>query len=343
MIYFRFFCVILYKQKYLHHPNHAVENVSFPQLGGCGNRHVIGKNWVRHTTRVSYFPSQKRLIVSRTTTQQSLKGAVSSAWWAFRVFMMTSWNWNIFSVTGPLCGNSSVTGEFPTQRPVTGSFDVFFDLRLNKRWSKQSWGWWFGTPSNLLRRHSNVTFSSECIPFSGTSLVLSWWRHQMETFSALLAICAGNSPVPGEFPTQRSVTRSFDVFFDLCLNKRLSKQWWGWWFETLSRWLWRHRNVSTASDKEAILNNRCKRISRVDYGRQYSPNKIKKYKNHQVFHKILTVLILLTAIYNQYITLWWKRELVDFNFQRNVSIVTHKSPAPRRITPGSGIGITVTS
>ena len=44
------------------------------------------------------------------------------------------------------------------------------------------------------------------------------------TFSTLLAICAGNSPVIGEFPTQRPVTRSFDVFFDLRLNKRLSKQ-----------------------------------------------------------------------------------------------------------------------
>ena len=52
----------------------------------------------------------------------------------------------------------------------------------------------------------------------------SWWRHQMETFSALLAICAGNSPVPGEFPAQRPVTQSFDVFFHLRLNKRLSKQ-----------------------------------------------------------------------------------------------------------------------
>ena len=40
----------------------------------------------------------------------------------------------------------------------------------------------------------------------------------METFSALLAICAGKSPVPGEFPTQRPMTRSFDVFFDLRLN-----------------------------------------------------------------------------------------------------------------------------
>ena len=46
----------------------------------------------------------------------------------------------------------------------------------------------------------------------------------METFSVLLAICEGNSPVPGEFPTQRPVTRSFDNFFDLRLNKRLSKQ-----------------------------------------------------------------------------------------------------------------------
>ena len=42
----------------------------------------------------------------------------------------------------------------------------------------------------------------------------TWWRHQMETFSALLALCAGNSPVSGEFPAQRPVTRSFDVFFD---------------------------------------------------------------------------------------------------------------------------------
>ena len=45
----------------------------------------------------------------------------------------------------------------------------------------------------------------------------------METFYALLAICVGNSPILGEFPTQRPVTRSFDVFFDLRLNKRLSK------------------------------------------------------------------------------------------------------------------------
>ena len=83
-------------------------------------------------------------------------------------------------------------------------------------------------------------------------MVSPWWRHQIETFSALLAICAGNSPVPGEFPTQRPETRSFDVFFDLRLNKRLSKQWWGWWFETLSRPLWRHRNANQTQQSHLI-------------------------------------------------------------------------------------------
>ena len=71
----------------------------------------------------------------------------------------------------------------------------------------------------------------------------SWWRHQMETFSALLAICAGNSPVSGEFPAQRPVTRSFDVFFDLRMNERLSKHSWGWWLDTPSCPLRRQSNV----------------------------------------------------------------------------------------------------
>ena len=66
----------------------------------------------------------------------------------------------------------------------------------------------------------------------------------METFSALLDLCAGNSLVTAEFPAQRPVTWSFDVFFHLCLNKRLSKQSLGWWFETPSRPLWRHCNAA---------------------------------------------------------------------------------------------------
>ena len=82
----------------------------------------------------------------------------------------------------------------------------------------------------------------------------------MEIFSALLDICAGNSPVPGEFPAQRPVTRSFDIFFDLRLNKRLSKQSWGWWFETLSRPLWRHRN-DFYENMVSILYTVCTNIS----------------------------------------------------------------------------------
>ena len=66
--------------------------------------------------------------------------------------------------------------------------------------------------------------------------------------SALLAICAGNSPVSGEFPAQRPETRGFDVFFDLRLNKRLSRQSWGWWLETLSCTLWRQSNEETFSN-----------------------------------------------------------------------------------------------
>ena len=63
----------------------------------------------------------------------------------------------------------------------------------------------------------------------------------METFSKLLSLCAGNSPVTGELLSQRSVTQSFDVFY-LHLHKRWNKQSWGWWFETPSRSLWRQCN-----------------------------------------------------------------------------------------------------
>ena len=78
----------------------------------------------------------------------------------------------------------------------------------------------------------------------------TWWRQQMETFSVLLALCAGNSPVTGEFPSERPVTQSFDIFFDLCLNKQLSKQSWGWWFEMPSHPLWCHCNDVPSSGVE---------------------------------------------------------------------------------------------
>ena len=85
----------------------------------------------------------------------------------FPVFLFSS-NGNMFRVTGfcvgnsPVtAGNSPVTGEFPSHRPVTRSFDVFFDLRLNKRLSKQSRRRWFEKPSRSLWRHCNVVSNSD--------------------------------------------------------------------------------------------------------------------------------------------------------------------------------------
>ena len=109
----------------------------------------------------------------------------------------------------------------------------------------------------------------------------AWWRHQMETFSAQLAMCAGNSPVPGEFPTQRPMTRSFDVSFDLRLNKRLGKKSWGWWFETRSCPLRRHCNgmmvmrnqrYSVANASEITMRVlRCMRMHREGTAKNLSP------------------------------------------------------------------------
>ena len=71
--------------------------------------------------------------------------------------MMTSSNGSIFRVTGPLCGEFTGPGEFPAQTPVTRSFDVFFDLRLNKQLSKQPRVWWFETlPWSLWRQCNEI-------------------------------------------------------------------------------------------------------------------------------------------------------------------------------------------
>ena len=72
-------------------------------------------------------------------------------------------------------------------------------------------------------------------------------------FFRVLALCAGNSPVTCEFPTQRPVTRSFDIFVDLRLNKWFSKQSWGWGFEKPPWSLWRHRNASLDGNRFHIM------------------------------------------------------------------------------------------
>ena len=94
---------------------------------------------------------------------------------------------------------------------------------------------------SLLFNCASVTLISAVVIFHSKSHRI-WWRHQMESFSTLLALCVGNSMVTGEFPTQRPVTRSFDVYSDLCLNKRLCEQSRDCWFDSPSRSLWRHSN-----------------------------------------------------------------------------------------------------
>ena len=86
---------------------------------------------------------------------------------------MTSSNGNIFRVTGHLCGEFTGPRWIPAQRPVTRSFDVFFDLRLNKRFSKQSWGCWFETLSRPLWRHCNVCITGNPVHSRDPHLVIA--------------------------------------------------------------------------------------------------------------------------------------------------------------------------
>ena len=103
------------------------------------------------------------------------------------------------------------------------------------------------TPISRTRNASSLCvlrgYQISIVPWVSSGCICSHNEsHQMETFSALLALCAGNSPATGEFPTQRPVTRNFDVFFDLRLSKGLSKLSRRGWFETPSRSSWRHSN-----------------------------------------------------------------------------------------------------
>ena len=106
-----------------------------------------------------------RQFIRTTNSQNTTHSSAAKVRYGRVLYIMTSSNGNIFRVTAwPLCGEFTGTGEFPAQRPVTRSFDVFFDLwrihvffdlRLNKRLSKQLWRWWFETPSWSLWRHCN--------------------------------------------------------------------------------------------------------------------------------------------------------------------------------------------
>ena len=122
--------------------------------------------------------------------------------------IMTSSNGNIFRVTSHLCGE--FTGDRWIPRTVTRSFEIFFDLLLNKRLSKQSWGWWFKTPSCPLWRHSYETFCNKCKSTENAeqqhSKVTAIWGDVFETFVAVLSLCIRKSGVTGVLEIPHSLT-----------------------------------------------------------------------------------------------------------------------------------------
>ena len=103
--------------------------------------------------------------------------------------MVTSSNGNIFRVTALWAGNSPVTGEFPSQNPVTQSFDISFDLGMNKRLSKQSRRWWIETPSRSLWLHcyKNMSLSRSVVLLP--ALGCSRWNSSLVLTSPVQPVC----------------------------------------------------------------------------------------------------------------------------------------------------------
>ena len=108
------------------------------------------------------------------------------------------------------------------------------------QWSKPDG---YGKISQCITTTKHSKTKTVCIFLGIYCTMMTSLNGSIETFSALLTLCAGNSPVTGELPTQRPVTRSFDVVYDLRLNQLLSKQWRCRWFETPTCPLWRHCNA----------------------------------------------------------------------------------------------------
>ena len=139
---------------------------------------------------------------------------------------MTSSNGNIFRVTGHLCGE--FTGHWWI--PHTMAWFVI------KFWTSQNTSRLPSLHAPFIKVSISLWLSSNVVIY-----VVSW-SCMIDSFVCItLAISIFHFHF--HFHFQRPVTRSFDVFFDLRPNKRLSKQSWGWRFEKLSLQLWRHSNV----------------------------------------------------------------------------------------------------
>ena len=128
-------------------------------------RAVDSSSFFCYVTKKNIIKSLQVKICSKKIKQSSdivmnrLQMGTSGRYSLWRVkidfIMMTSSNGNIFRVTGPLCGDFTGHRWIPLTKAGDVELRCFFDLHLNKRLSKQSWGWWSETPPRSLWRHCN--------------------------------------------------------------------------------------------------------------------------------------------------------------------------------------------
>ena len=131
--------------------------------------------WWRHHCRKTNHVNAVRIVISATANQNKTKfytfyGIYCVCYQYTPLDMMASWMRTFSGLLTLFAGNSLVTGEFPSQRPAPRSFDVFFDLRLNKRLSKQSRCRWNETQLRSLWRQCNEKFCGWYGLYTGSTL-----------------------------------------------------------------------------------------------------------------------------------------------------------------------------
>ena len=128
--------------------------------------------------------------------------------------MMTSSNGNFFRVTGHLCGEFTGTRWVPCTKASDAEFDVFFDLRLNKRLSKQSWCWWFETLSRSLWRHCNATNKTE-----------QWFNIKISSHQSMKSHCGDKLVVRSSYlhngiPYTDKTTNAYWISPEILIHKK---------------------------------------------------------------------------------------------------------------------------
>ena len=183
------------------------------------------KNWVRVrglTINDTIITSYGHGDTNPPHKKQHTNGLTTSApsWLISRRHNVIYIHWNVITY---IYNDKILRQTLNFERGVTRSFDVFFDLHLNKRLSKQSSAWWFETPSGSLWRHYNETH--------GLVEIVVWWRHAMDTLSAFLVKFEGNPSVTCGLPSQGTSYAELWAFFCCKPGQAIKQTIEFWWFE----------------------------------------------------------------------------------------------------------------